>query len=55
VVPENIAKQYEEQMAKPDLVFLTKENEQRLKAKAMAAEQLNDNKDSGASADPSIA
>lgn len=30
-VPESLAKQYVEQMGKPDLIFLTKENEHKVK------------------------
>lgn len=35
-VPEKVAKQFEEQMAKPDLVFVTKANQAFLKEKAEA-------------------
>ncbi len=34
IVPENLAKVYAEQMAKPDLVFITKENQDAIKAEA---------------------
>lgn len=30
-IPESLAKDYREQMAKPDLIFITKENEERVK------------------------
>lgn len=42
-MPENLAEQYKEQMAKPDLVFLTKDNEDKvnkLAGKAVSEEEL---------------
>lgn len=42
MVPEKTAEDFKKQMAKPDLVFITKENEEQLKAEAeqMATQAL---------------
>lgn len=36
VVPESVAKQFKEQMSKPDLVFITAENKDSIEAEARA-------------------
>lgn len=40
-VPTEVAKQYREQMAKPDLVFITKENQEKLAAQAVVKEMVD--------------